>query len=377
MANTQETLGGLIQLLKEETTPRCCCPHPAVKRNAIRGDDDLQRKILTELVKVLRLDINCKDKDLESFSNRLGLYLREVNENPESLLCKVLEAQVPRITHYTNAERNILGKHRLEIHLDQVRWGEFKAVVEIDASSGKTRICPLVEAKMEVGTAICPFWDAPSKELYIVLIKHYMPTCDQWVIDLPGGVVDRDEKTSKAILREVKEETCIQVRKPSSTDADAKATDEALNAAWASISAAWGVQNGGNNDAADKTEPVALPKSSTSKGLLNETMQPWLLPLVELKPGAKVCREKPLEGIDGAYLIEGEVHLDEADEKPNQMKAFIAPWNKLGAVLDELSTKTNEHGDSLYRPMITVSTLAYRERLQNGMTKIGKCLEKQ
>lgn len=372
MANPQEALEGLINSLEMETSTRCRCPnsHPTPKRNVIRDDDDLQRKIQTELIKVLRLDKNRNNKDLESLIDRLGFHL-ESNENPESLLSKVLQAQTPRITHYTSPERNILGKHRLEIHLDQVRWGEFKAVVEIDASSGHARICPLVEAKMRVGTAICPFWDTSSKELYIVLIKQYMPTCDQWVIDLPGGVVDQDEKASKSVLREVKEETCIQVRKPSSTDADAKVADEALTAAWANIRAAWG----GDKNVADETEPLGLPKSSTSKGLLNETMQPWLLPLVELKPGAKVCREKPLEGIDGVYLIEGETHYDEEDEKPNKTQALIAPWNKLGAVLDELSTKTNEHGDSLYRPMITVSTLAYRERLQNGMTNIAKCLE--
>ncbi len=59
--------------------------------------------------------------------------------------------------------------------------------------------------------AICTIIERPSSEPHVLLVSQYRPPVEQWVIEMPAGLVDAGEEgkegATRAALRELQEET--------------------------------------------------------------------------------------------------------------------------------------------------------------------------
>lgn len=61
---------------------------------------------------------------------------------------------------------------------------------------------------MSEGIVIYPVWkDAPDK---LVMIKQYRYPIDEWIYELPAGLIDKGETAEEAAVREMKEETGLE-----------------------------------------------------------------------------------------------------------------------------------------------------------------------
>ncbi len=74
------------------------------------------------------------------------------------------------------------------------------------ATRNKEEALPVLTGELlSNGIVIYPIWkDDPQK---IVMIRQYRYPLDEWIYELPAGLIDKGETASQAAVREMKEET--------------------------------------------------------------------------------------------------------------------------------------------------------------------------
>lgn len=77
------------------------------------------------------------------------------------------------------------------------------------ASRNSEEKLPLLTGKLiQSGIVVYPVWkESPDK---IVLIRQYRYPLNQWIYELPAGLIDQGETASQAAVREMKEETGLE-----------------------------------------------------------------------------------------------------------------------------------------------------------------------